>query len=107
MFNLIDPETISELRFPIWLRSTKHSATEWGCGESNEVSKILDASVGASVEASGGFFGFFQAKVETSGEAATTTVYKKVLKDPQYRHRITYWDLLEGMDSPDKLISPS
>ncbi|NKB60894.1 MAG: hypothetical protein GKR95_16285 [Gammaproteobacteria bacterium] len=27
------------------------------------------------------------------------------MKDPQYRHRITYWDLLEGMDSPDKLIS--
>ncbi|NKB76957.1 MAG: hypothetical protein GKR96_07870 [Gammaproteobacteria bacterium] len=105
MFNLIDPDVVSQHKFPVWVRSTQHEPTEWGCNESTEVSTTLGASVGAGAEVSGGFFGFFQAKAGTSGEASTTTVYKRMLKDLQYRHRITYWDLFESQNRTSQLIS--
>ncbi len=104
-FNLIDPASVSGYKFPFWKNDSRYPATEWGCGESKEVTKTLDASAGAEVEAGGGFFSYFQAKAEASAGASTSTTYKKLLKDDSYRHRITYWVLSSTDDDSNHLLN--
>ncbi len=103
-FNLIDATEVTHYKFPFWIRDTRHSPTEWGCGESKEMTKTLDANAGASVEASGGFFGFFQAKAEASAGASTSTIYKKILKDDSFKHRVTYWSLTSAINNENRII---
>jgi hypothetical protein len=102
-FNLIDPAKASVSSFPLWIES-KYSKTEWGCGVSKEVVNTIDASARASVEAEGGFFGFFQAKAEAIAGAGTTTSYKEILKDPSFKHRITYFNLVSEKNKNKTLL---
>jgi len=97
LFNIINPEKVSFSKFPLWVSDTRHSATEWGCtkGSKEEVLE-LDANAGASLEAEGGFFSFFQAKAEVGGAANKKTIYHKKLEDPNFEHRITYWNLVNA-----------
>jgi hypothetical protein len=104
-FNIIDPTEVSHYKFPFWKINTRHKPTEWGCGESKVMTTTLDASSAAGVEASGGFFGFFQAKAEASAGASTSTTYKKILEDNTNKHRITYWLLTSATDNSKKIIN--
>jgi hypothetical protein len=104
-FNFIDPTEAAGNKFPLWAKDVRHESTEWGCGESKKVVSVIDASASASIEAEGGFFTFFQAKAEASTGATTATTFEKVLEDDDYKHRITYWNLVAA-DKPDrKLLS--
>lgn len=102
-FNLIDPEVASLSRFPLWVKS-KSPPTEWGCGESKEITKKIDTSAEATVEAEGGFFSFFRAKAEATGGASTSITYKKKLEDSEFKHRITYWDLINQNGSNNRVL---
>lgn len=104
-FNIIDPPEASRNKFPLWVKDKRHSPTEWGCGESKKVVSKIDASAGATVEAQGGFFSFFQAKAEVSGGATTATTYEKTLEDTQFKHRITYWNLVRADNLNHNLLS--
>jgi hypothetical protein len=98
-FNLIDPVDVSHYKFPFWKENKRHKPTEWGCGESKAMTTMLDASTSAGIEASGGFFGFFQAKVEASAGAKTSSTFTKTLEDNTNKHRITYWSLVSSTDN--------
>ncbi len=104
-FNLIDPDEVARYKFPFWKKDPFHKSIEWGCGESKEVTHTIEAGVIAGVEASGGFFSFFQAKAEVSSGVSTSTVYKKILKDDNYKHRITFWTLTSANDNSKRLIN--
>jgi len=104
-FNIIDPAEVTHYKFPFWKIDSRHKPTEWGCGESKKMTTTLDASVGAGVEAGGGFFGFFQAKAEASADTSISTIYKKILEDDTHKHRITYWSLTSANNNSKRLLN--